>query len=309
MRAGQDRPALRPAQRQSHRLGILDRQDGLARCEFLRPLGCQIFFRVLGVDLFHHHILIVQKCGCQPPTQPFRSADQHQRHPRNGAADYSAGGQLQPRQIPDRRRGQVQVRIICQQATARRCFFRRGRPCIRGAGKIARMKWRQRGVNIGHLGGRAGKLPRHQAGVVGQGSNTLAWIVGQNIGKSRGRQDQRHLRPQHLILHPRRQLHCHQLQDRDAVGRRPSRDLVGKKEEFWRATAACAQVHLGDPGVHPGRVGIQRQSCTFVLCCHRLLRQRVNVEPSDQFINLHRPRAENLGEPPLRGSPQHRHLP
>ena len=120
MAAGQHRAAFGPALNDGHRRFILDGQNGAAGDEGLWPRRRQVFFRVVGVHLLDHHILIVQVRGGQPPAQLFRPSGQHHRHPRNRAANHPARRQLQPRQIPDRRRGQPQMRVIGQKAAARR---------------------------------------------------------------------------------------------------------------------------------------------------------------------------------------------
>ena len=105
MAAWQDRAAFAPPLGDGDRRFIFHRDDGLSGAERLWPFGRQVLFGVVRIDLFHHHILIIDIGRGEAPTQLIRPAHQHQGHAGDGAANDAASGQLQPRQIPDRRRG------------------------------------------------------------------------------------------------------------------------------------------------------------------------------------------------------------
>ena len=171
------------------------------------------------------------------------------------------------------------------------------------------MKGRKRVVHIGHLALRQRQRAGHQAGIIGQGGHGGAGIIGQNIGQPLGRQHQRQLRALHLAFQMRGQLQRHQLHDRQRVGGRPCGDLVGKEEKLRRPPATGAAVDLGNPRIHPGRIGRQRRRGLRVLHLDRALGEGVDVQPPQQLVNLGGAGAENLGQAALRGASQHGHLP
>ena len=117
--ARQHGAVFRPAQGHGDRVAVLDPHDGAAAFEFLEALGRLVFVRVRRVQRLDMHVLIVQVRRCQPPAQPFRSPRQHRGDAGDRAADHPAGLQFKPRQIPDRRGREAEVRIIGQQRPPR----------------------------------------------------------------------------------------------------------------------------------------------------------------------------------------------
>ena len=276
MAARQDRPAFAPSLNNGDRRLILDGDDGLGGAKRFWAFGRQIFLGVGGIDLFDDDVLIIDIGRGQAPAHLVRPADQHQRHARDGAADHPAGGQFQPREIPDRRRSQAKVRVIGQKAATCGRAAGKGGKGVRRTGKAARDKGRQGGIQIGHGAGvRNREGAGHQAGIGRQRDDALRRIVWQNIGQTRRGKDLRQLGALHLGLQVRGHLQRHQLDDRDGIGRGPGRDLVGKEKEFRRPAAARPGIHLGDPGIDPGRIGLKRGLGPRILRRDRLQRQLV----------------------------------
>ena len=239
MRAGQDRAIVGPAQGHCHRVlaGYVD--DGTARLERLEPVWRQIFLWVLRIQLLYIDVLIIKIGRGDPPSQLLAAACQDGGHAGDCAADHAATFQLQPRQIPDRGRGKAQMRIIGQQRATRRRTRRRGSPGVRGSGEFGRREGRQRIGWHRHASGVARQIkPGHQLRIVGQGGDTRSRRVGQDIDQTGGiLQHQRHSGAPYLVAHLRRQLHRHQLDDRDTVCRGPGRHW-GIEEEHLGCAAS-----------------------------------------------------------------------
>ncbi len=200
------------------------------------------------------------------------------------------------------------MRVVGQQAAPRRRPLGHRCPGVRGPRHPRPRHGRERPP--GERDRRPqGRDPRHQAGIVWQRGHALARVVRQQIRQPVVRQQQRHPRPQHLGLESTGQLQGHQLQDRNRIRRRPGRNLRLKQEELRRAPAPRTIVDLFDPGIHPGRIGLQRPRGRLVLHLGRLQREAVEIKAPHQLVDLDRRRAEDFRQPPLRRAPQHHHLP
>ena len=308
MAARQHRPVRGPAQRDGDRLGILHGDDRAAGLEVGPAIGGAIALGVLRVEFLDIEVLIVGIGRGQPPTQPRIAPAQHQRHAGNRASDHAARRKLQPCEIPDRRRAQPQMRVIGQQRAARRRAFGRGGEGVGRPRLIAPRKGREGGLGRGVPDGAWCGGTREQLGIARQRRDPGAGHRGQDVARPVLAQH-RDLCAQHLGLDLGRELHRHQLQDRQRVGGRPIGDLVLEEPEFRRPTPARAFVHQFDPLVHPARIGLKRGARLSVLRFERVDRRAIKIEPAHQLVGLERLRSEYLRQPPLNGPTQQAHLP
>ena len=217
--------------------------------------------------------------------------------------------QLHPCQIPDRGRGQSQVRIVGEQRAARGRARRRGGPGVGGPGQPARGHRHQHVVAGLRCSGISWQV-RKQCGIVRQRRDAVAGRVGQDVGHPVGiRQHQRCPCPQHLVADVARQLQGHELDQGDRIRRLPGRQGRVEQEEFGRTPPQRIAVYLGDARIHARGIGVERIARARILRIERLHRQRIEIEPAQQLVRLDRARAENLREPALHGAAHQRHLP
>ncbi len=150
---------------------------------------------------------------------------------------------------------------------------------------------------------------RHEARVGRQGDHARPRHIGQEVRHPCVGQEQRGPGPQHLGLQVRRELKRHQLDERDAVGRAPDRDLVREEEELRRPPPAGVGIHLRDPGVDAAGIGLERRARLGILRLDRALGEPVEVVAAHELVDLQRPLAEHFRQPPLRRAPHRDHLP
>ncbi len=307
---GQDRTVFRPAQRDRHRRPIGDVDDRGPGFQRFPPIGRQHLFRIVGVQTFDEHILIVEIGRGHPPAEPVASADDHRRHAGDRGPDHAAALQLKPRQIPDGRGREPQMRVIGQKRAARGRPVGCCRPDIRGARQPARGHRPEVGTGARRpcqrmLAVEVGK----ERSVIGQGGDTVARNIRKQVLQPLFGQGQRHAGAQHLLRKMARQPQRHQLDDGQAVGRLPGRDGRLEDPELGRPASACALVHLEKPGVDPVGIGAKGRLGIGVLVVDRLHGGAIKVEPPQKIVGFERALAEKLAQPPLRGPPQQQHLP
>ena len=182
--AGQHRAIVGPAQGDGDRVGIGDIDDRRAFAELLEPVGRAVFLGVVGVQLFDIDVLIVDIGGGQPPAQIGAAARKHHRHPRNGATDHAAGLKLQPGEIPDRGRGEAQMRVIGQKRAPRSRARGRGGPSVGSPGEGLPFEGRQRVARHRRCGGVAAADLGEEGGIFGQGGDPAARRFGQDVAQT-----------------------------------------------------------------------------------------------------------------------------
>ena len=231
---------------------------------------------------------------------------------------------MQPRQIPDRGCGEIQMRVVGEQRSPRRRPARRCGPGIGRARQTGRGERRQRLIQFGHpvriaghhaghqfgiLRQGCGQNTRHHFGILRQGGDSSPGIIRQYILQPRRRDCHRHLGPQHFAVQMGRQLQRHQLDDGNAVRGGPGVDLGREQKELRRAATQCAFVDLFDPRIHARRIGLQGGFGVIILGRDRRQGQRVKVQPPDQLIGFQGLGPEHLGQPALHRAAQQGHLP
>ena len=307
MPAGQHRAVLGPAQGDRHGLGVLHVDDRAARREIRPAVGGAIAFRIGGVQLFDVKVEIVDIGRGDAPAQTRIAPGEDQRDPGHGAADHATRLQFEPREIPEARRGEIEMRVVGQQrATRGRATGRRGEG-VRGAGHPARREGHHRGrLGLGSLD--QARHTREEARVIGQGGDAGARHVGHEVTHPVLTQ-KRDARAQHFLGDLGFQLHCQELQDRERIRRRPEGDRRIEEEELGRTTAAGALIDELDPLVDARRIGLERGARLLVLSGDRADRCAIKIEAAHQLVGFQRLGAEDFGEPPLHRAAQHRHLP
>ena len=308
MGSRQNRAILGPAQGQRDGWGILDGQDRPAGFEIGPAIRGAVLFRIVGIELFDMHVLIIEIGRGQAPSHRFGPAQQHGGNPRNGRPDHPPGRQLQPGQVPHRGGAEIKVRIIGQQGAARSRPVRGRRPGVRCAAHAGLRKGRQRRVGQPHRIC-TGLNARHKIGIVRQGGNARAGIVGKQVAHAGIGQQQRGAGPPHFRGQVGGELQRHQLEDRNRIRRLPHGDFRFEQEELGRAPAARTTVDLTDPGVHAIGIGLQRQFGLRILGLDRLQGQSVDVVAAQDLVNADGALAKGLGQAPLRGAAQLCHLP
>ncbi|GAV35963.1 hypothetical protein ROTAS13_03646 [Roseomonas sp. TAS13] len=244
-------------------------------------------------------ILRVGMGGGEAPGQPVAAADHHEGHAgRRGPGQEASLRQLDPRQIPQDRRAEAEMRIRGQQGAPRGGAPRRHGPGVGGAvrqGRIAR-EFRQGGQQPPQRlrAGRARR--RHGRGHLGAAGG---FVGGPELPDPFRRQAARQPGTGQLRAPVAGQVEPHQLAPEQAVGGPPGFRRT-QQQEFRRGEAAA----FGDPGIHPGGIGLQ-QAPRF-----RRLGREVGLGPPGEAQHAHeavgpqRRRAGDRGEA-ARGAAAH----
>ena len=231
-------------------------------------VGRPVFLGVVRVQLLDHHVLIVEIGRGQPPAQLLRPPDQHQRHARDRAADHPARSAVPA--APDTRSSAPSAPDAghwpagCRPPpTAPAPPPRRSTPppCPASATGDSGPSRQSPAAAMPR------RHPRHQAGIVGQGGHALARIVRQDVRQPLGRQQQRHPRPQHLGLQLSRTAAAPSASGSrcESAGAQAAISVENRKNSGAPRPRAPALTSL-DPGVHPGRIGLQRASASAASC-------------------------------------------
>ena len=93
---------------------IGDLDDRTARFEPGPSLGRAIFFEIFGVQFLDIEVDIVQMGRGETPGDVLVATQKDDRHTGDGAADHRTRGKLEPREVPDSGRGQIEMRIVGQ---------------------------------------------------------------------------------------------------------------------------------------------------------------------------------------------------
>ena len=307
--AGDDRAVFRIAQGDRDRRAIGHLDDRAAGFERGPAVRGAVLFGVVGVHLFDMQVDIVHVGRGDAPADRLVAARQDAGHAGDGAADDAAGLKLQPCEIPDRRRGQAQMRIVGQKGGPGGRAGRRRRPGVRRPRQARAGIGKERVARAG-LGLRQARHIGKQGRIFGQFGHRVARRVGQDIGEPRGIvQRQRGARAQHLRFLVAGQLHCHHVHNGDGIGGPPRGDPGREQQQFRRAAAKRLLGDQFQPRIHTGGIGFQHRQRFGVLRAHRAAGMAVEVEPPHQLIKTQGSFAEQLRQPALRGAPQHQHLP
>ena len=243
MRVGDNRTMTAGADGHGHVLAATYRNDLLARLERKAALGRQVAGRVGRIDLLDEDVGGVAMGGGEAPGDTAIMADQQHRHARYGRARLHQAGGFDPRQIPERRVAQPEMRIIGQQrlAAGGMAAIQRpdigGKPGRQGRGQCcqrARRKlWRQR------------RHRRRHAPRIGIGVPELIDLLRREMRGELGALQ--------FGMPVAGQLHRHQLAPDQAVGGPPGFRLVAQQYEFRRQRAAVSL----KPGIYPLGIGFQ----------------------------------------------------
>lgn len=262
-------------------------------------VGGEVAGRVGGVDAFDEQILGVAVGHGEAPRHPPVVAQQMEGHPRRRRPAEAQARRLDPGQIPQDRRFQLQMGVVGQDRLAGGGVAPVQHPFVGRQPQPRRL--RRQG------GGQCGQPFRGDAVQGGQG--------GGRIGPGRGKQR----------LHPFRrqtgqqagavdfpavvggQAQRHQLGPHHAVGRAPGFRRQPQKLEFQGQRLPP----VGQIGVDPGGIGIE--------CCAGVGGQggHAGRRPAVQPQRAHQPvgaqhgilPAQNLAQPPGPGAAGHLHLP
>ena len=254
----------------------------------MQPLQIQVLHVRAGVGESPGHLLVL--------------AQHHQGQARQCGAGHLQAGRLQPREVPQRRCTEFEMRVVGQQRFAGLAACARHHPVV--------------GTHPFHTGLRGGR--HHLVDQVGA-DLPLPHPLGQVNRRQRfvsrvGRQQL----PQPVVVQPIGQAQAQQFagpvaaevpghhdHPGQAVDRIPALGSQPQQQELWRA---CAQV-VAQVGIHPSGVG-QQGLATLTLGLLPLPGRRLpHPQRPQEAVVVHRRRAEGLRQPPRTDATVRLHLP
>ena len=271
----EDRAVPGLADAQHHVLAVLDLDDLAVDLEPAVAVQRQVAGGVLRVELLDEEVLGVRPGVGEAPGDPAVVPQHHERHPGEGRPDDVAARPGEVGEVPDRRHGEAEVRVVREERLSGRAPRSRDRPAIR-AGKTARGRERQprrRGERAGRGWGDAGK--RRPAIRSGGGVDTR--IGRRPLARRRGRrrageldasrpvpsvgrvevedplrgEELRHPKPHEVARPLATEVERHHLRPDHGVGRRPRLGLEPDDEEL----GGKRSVPRLEPRVDPVDVG------------------------------------------------------
>ena len=326
----EDRAVPGLAHAQHHVLAVLDLDDLAADLEPAVAGRRQVAGGVLRIELLDEEVLGVRSGVGEAPGDPAVVPEHHERHPGEGRPDDVAARPGEMGEVPHRRHGEAEVRVVREERLSRRALRARDRPAIR-AGKPARGREREPrrcGERAGGGRGGAGRrrpairsgggvdarvgrrpLARRRGGGRRAGeldASRLVLSVGRvEVEDSLRGEELRHPKPHEVARPLACEVEGHHPGPDHGVGLRPRLRLEPDDEELGRKRT----VPRLEPRVDPVDVGGDPPPRRGFEVGERRRRPPVETEHPKQPVGPDGGRPQHLGEPPGSDSAVHLHLP
>jgi hypothetical protein len=291
---GDHRAVARAPHRHRHVGAAAHLDDFLARLEAGPAAGGLVAVRVRRVELLEVDVLHVGPGVGEAPGEVFVLPEHDKRQARHRGAGDAVARRLDAREVPQRRRGQPQVRVVGDERLAGFAAAARDDPVVRADAVDAGRA--RRGVDQRH-GLRAEPAVHPQAlverRVVDQRGRLVARVGRQQFVDTRHRQLQRQPHAQQFVAPVAAQVPGHHDRPGHAVLRRPRHGRHAEDQELRRPGFQA----LRQEGVDAFGVG-QHRVARRALRLRPLRRRRLtDLQRTQEAVAVQRAGAEGLGEP------------
>ena len=267
------------------------------RLERARSVGRQV--ATGAVELLEIKILHVGPGVGEAPRNARIAADEDAGKARKGGADHVEPRRAQLGEVPNRRRGQTEMRIVREERLAARRVRARNRPAVRSQREI--------GVGAGRGACDARRLALEAAVELAQVANRrrrVARVGRQKLVDPLDAQRARKPHAQQLVSPVAAEVPRHHLQPRQRIDRAPGLGPYAQQQEFGRQHRVG-----GEECIHACGIGVERGARLGVEALEIRLRRAAHAERAQEAIGLQRRGPEHFGQPPGRDPAVHLELP